>query len=401
MAGTTVLATGLRPNPTHTVSIQTTGITFVHAGVSILGLLTTVMDRMNEQMALFDELFEKGPHATALLMAEHRIVRVNEQFTRCFGFVLEEATGHELSRLLAVEEFSEPDGCEGGTTPDSMEVERVCRRKEDSLVHASLIQVPVSDTRGPIATDVIYRDSSERKPAERIVQEYVERLQTLSRRLLQVQEAERRHLARELHDEVGQMLTGLRLLLKANGNLSGDQVKTRFDRARAIVDDLLERVRGLSFDLRPAVLDQLGLVPALVALFERYTKQTGVLVHFKHQCVEQRFASELETAVYRVIQEALTNVARHARVAGATVRLWATPDSLNTQVEDRGCGFDAEAVLDTLGSHGLKGMRERVELLGGELTIESRPGAGTQLTAELPQPNEAGGEKNASVHRAG
>src|SRR6202043_3986714 len=124
-------------------------------------------------------------------------------------------------------------------------------------------------------------------------------------------------------DEVGQVLTGLRFMLKPNGDLTRDAAKARFEQARGIVDDLLERVRGLSFDLRPAALDQLGLVPALLALFERYTEQTGVLVHFKHQGLEKRFTPEVETTASRVVQEALTNVARHAGVADVTVRVWA------------------------------------------------------------------------------
>jgi len=129
----------------------------------------------------------------------------------------------------------------------------------------------------------------------------VAQLHALAARLQTVQETERKHLARELHDEIGQLLTGLRLLLRANGELPADELMTRFEQARAMVDDLLASVRRLSFDLRPADLDQLGLLPALLALFERYTAQTGVLVNFKHQGVEGRFASDVETAAYRVV----------------------------------------------------------------------------------------------------
>jgi signal transduction histidine kinase len=173
-------------------------------------------------------------------------------------------------------------------------------------------------------------------------------------------------------------------MLKLNGAAAADAVKTTFEQARGIVDELLEKVRGLSFDLRPAALDQLGLLPALLALFERYSDQTGVLVNFKHNGVAEHYAPEVETTAYRVVQEALTNAARHAGVAGVTVRVWATPALLSLQVEDRGRGFDPEAALATARSSGLAGMRERVLLLDGQLTIESRPGAGTQITAELP-----------------
>ena len=217
----------------------------------------------------------------------------------------------------------------------------------------------------------------------------IEHVKALSRRLVEIQEAERRHLARELHDEIGQLLTGLGLLLEPEADLSPEAAKATFEQMRVIIGELLERIRGLSFDLRPTALDELGLVPALLALFERYTGQTEILIDFKHQGMARRFQPEVETAAYRIVQEALTNVARHARVAEATVRIWATSDGirsprLSVQIEDRGRGFDAETVLRAPKSGGLVGMQERLMLLGGHLTVESRPGGGTQIIAEIP-----------------
>jgi signal transduction histidine kinase len=244
---------------------------------------------------------------------------------------------------------------------------------------------PIRNAEGLILQAVVVNeDVTERVRAEEALRDSADRLQRLSRRLLEVQEEERRHLARELHDEVGQMLTGMGLILKSNADLTTNAARAGFEQVRVLVDELLERVRQLSFDLRPAVLDQLGLLPGLLALFERYTRQTGVLVDFKHQGVDGRFAPEVETTAYRIVQETLTNVARHAGVAGVTVRAWTTKDMLSVQIEDRGHGFDLEAVLATPRSSGLVGIQERVTLLGGRLTIESRPGAGTQITAELP-----------------
>jgi signal transduction histidine kinase/PAS domain-containing protein len=211
-----------------------------------------------------------------------------------------------------------------------------------------------------------------------------DRMQSLSTQVLKVQEIERRHLARELHDEVGQELTGLRLLLKPDRNFQSSQVNDRIEQARGVVDLLLERIRELSFDLRPAALDELGLLPALLVLFERYTRQTGVQVTLKHDGVDERFEPEVETSAYRLIQAALTNVARHADTGSVIVRVWATAEILSLQVEDRGRGFDSEAALASVASGGLTGMRERVELLAGQLAIESTPSAGTQITAELP-----------------
>ncbi len=228
-----------------------------------------------------------------------------------------------------------------------------------------------------------------------------EHLQLLSRQLLEVQEAERRCLARELHDEFGQLLTGLRLLLKARGDRPPASVDAGLEQARGIVDDLLGRVRGLSFDLRPAALDQLGLLPALLALFERFTDQTGVQVEFKHEGIEGRFPPEVETTAYRIVQEALTNVARHAGVGTATVRVWSAAESVGLQIEDRGRGFHPESVLAATRSHGLAGMQERVNLLGGHLAIESRPGEGSRLTAELPLRDRRGRESDVDIHRPG
>jgi len=211
-----------------------------------------------------------------------------------------------------------------------------------------------------------------------------ERLQDLSRRLVEIQEGERRRIALELHDQIGQILTGLKLLLDSSMALPAVQLKPRLEQAQELANDLISRVRQMSLNLRPSLLDDLGLVPALIWLFERYTAQTSIEVVFQHTDVEGvRFPMQLETAAYRMVQEALTNVARHAGVAGVVVRLWRTPNRLVVQVEDAGRGFDPGTALNG-DSSGLLGQRERLGLLGGRLTIDASPGSGVCLTAELP-----------------
>jgi PAS domain S-box-containing protein len=213
-----------------------------------------------------------------------------------------------------------------------------------------------------------------------------ERLQILSQRLVEVQENERRYIARELHDEIGQALTGLKLVLDMGARSQGDTLGESLREALALVDGLMAQVRDLSLDLRPTMLDDLGLLPALLWHCGRYTDQTGIHVDFRHTKLEgRRFGPKIETAAYRIVQEALTNVARHAGVDEVTVRLWAEPDNVNVQIEDRGAGFDPEHAMMAEASSGLVGMRERAVLLGGELVIESVPGEGTRLTARLPR----------------
>jgi GAF domain-containing protein len=218
------------------------------------------------------------------------------------------------------------------------------------------------------------------------VDEARHRLHAMSRRLVETQEVERRHLARELHDEIGQVLTGLKLSLETEaGGASPEIARANAGEAQRLVHGLIERVRGLSLDLRPAMLDDLGLVSALLWHLDRYTAQTKIRIHFEQSLPPSaRFPSSIETATYRIVQEALTNVARHAAVAEATVRLWTTDDRVYVQIQDAGVGFDPLAAYAARESSGLAGMRERASLLGGDLSIDSALGSGVRVTAELP-----------------
>ena len=220
--------------------------------------------------------------------------------------------------------------------------------------------------------------------AQRREADLQQRLQTLSRQLIEAQERERCHLARELHDEIGQVLTGLKFLLEMAQRCPDAERRDFLGEAREVVDTLMQRVRGLSCDLRPALLDDLGLLPALLAHVERYTAQTGIRVTFSHADLERRFGPEVETAAFRVVQEALTNVARHAGAEEVAVTVCAHEQVLRARIEDHGAGFDLQAALAGHTSRGVTGMRERAVLLGGRITITTAPGHGTQVQVEFP-----------------
>lgn len=207
-------------------------------------------------------------------------------------------------------------------------------------------------------------------------------LKSLSAKVIEVQEAERRRLAIELHDDLGQLLTGLKMTLeeRPGGGTQGNGTA----HALEIVQELLRKIRDLTLDLRPAMLDDLGLFAALDWFFRRYTNQTNIrVIHNIDPLEEKRFPGLVENNVFRLIQEALTNVARHAGVTEVTVNVNLEPQVLSVSIIDAGKGFDLET-LEPGQSTGLSGMRERVNTVGGSYRISTAMGEGTIIEAEFP-----------------
>jgi signal transduction histidine kinase len=215
-----------------------------------------------------------------------------------------------------------------------------------------------------------------------------EALQRLSRRLLEAQENERRAIARELHDEFGQALQALKINLQTAQRLPADSGQRLAD-SIDIVNRTLQQVRNLSLDLRPSLLDDLGVVAALEWYLERHAQRTGITAHFEADPPELRLEPTLETVCFRVVQEALTNVARYAQARNVWVELLQHGAHIDLVVRDDGVGFDAPAARARAAggtSFGLLGMQERVELVGGRLDIISSLGQGTEIHARFPAP---------------
>jgi two-component system, NarL family, sensor histidine kinase DevS len=200
------------------------------------------------------------------------------------------------------------------------------------------------------------------------------------RRMFEGQELERRRLARELHDETGQALTSVLLGLKAVE--TSDDVPVALAALRELVVNTLQDVRRLAVELRPKALDDFGLLPAVERLVETFRAATGIEVQFESRLGEERLPAEVETTLYRVIQEALTNVAKHAAAQSVSVLLVRRAASATAVIEDDGQGFTSADEAE--GGIGLAGMRERLALLGGRLIIESDAATGTTVAAEVP-----------------
>jgi two-component system sensor histidine kinase UhpB len=216
------------------------------------------------------------------------------------------------------------------------------------------------------------------------------RLEAFSSRVAQAQEEERERIAHELHDGLGQALTAIKLDLAAAGRgLDHDatEARERLGEAQRLADETLDELRRLSFDLRPAALDHLGLVAALESYVRAFRERSGVAVEIAADGLEPRPPLAVEIALYRICQEALTNIARHAEATQAEVRLERAGESVRLTITDNGKGFDTAEVTDSEGALrgiGLIGMERRAEELGGDLDIESRPGEGTVVRVTIP-----------------
>jgi signal transduction histidine kinase len=223
--------------------------------------------------------------------------------------------------------------------------------------------------------------------AEARLQSSTRQLKALSRRVLEAQEIERRRVAVELHDELGQALTAIKINLqlserfkeKAPPGINLENIR--------IIEDALQQVRRLATALRPSLLDDLGLAPALKWMAEQSAQRGAFLLNFEHERTQSRLAPEIEIACFRIVQEALTNIARHAQPRQVKISLQREGNELVLCVQDDGVGFDLAAMRDRAaagGSLGVLGMQERATLIGGQLDIESTPGQGSIVQLRCP-----------------
>jgi signal transduction histidine kinase len=230
-------------------------------------------------------------------------------------------------------------------------------------------------------------DITEHKRAEEALQEYAERLQSLSHKLLEVQETERRNIARELHDEVGQVLTAVKINLQKIGRSNKNRtLAPHLEESIAIIDNAIEQVRNLSLDLRPSMLDDLGLIATLRWYIDRQAQQAGFVAELVTD-LRAHLHPDLETVCFRIVQEALTNVVRHAQAQRVYISLRQRNGELELVIRDNGVGFDARVAQKRAAhgaSFGLLGMQERTQLVSGQIKIRSEPKRGTTIRARFP-----------------
>lgn len=231
-----------------------------------------------------------------------------------------------------------------------------------------------------------FRDITAARQAEALRAADQQRLQTLSRKLVEAQETERRRIARELHDEIGQTLTGVKIAIQASRLELGQQC-SGLDAAVEEVNSAIRRVRDLSLSLRPAMLDDLGLVATLHWYFDSIMQRSGINCEYLFRGAEKRLAPDLEIACFRVAQEALTNIVRHAKARNVKLTLMVKEKYVELIVADDGIGFNVRAARQRSArgdSMGLSAMNERVVLAGGTLIVRSKKGSGTTVRVRFP-----------------
>ncbi len=219
-----------------------------------------------------------------------------------------------------------------------------------------------------------------------------QQLRRLSRQILSAQEDERKEISRELHDVIAQTLTGINVrlaALKKEAALNTKGLDRNIARTQRLVERSVDIVHQFARELRPAVLDDLGLIPALHSFLKSFTARTGVHAHLTAFAGVERMDTPRRTVLFRVAQEALTNVARHAQASRVDVNIQELPDCVCMSIKDDGKSFEVERVFHGKGSRrlGLLGMRERLEMVGGHFEIESAPGKGTTIMAQIPPGN--------------
>ena len=239
-----------------------------------------------------------------------------------------------------------------------------------------------------IAEQVARIKSENARLVERVA-ESERRFRRISLGVLRLQEEERSRISRDLHDGIGQLLTALKIQLELleREAKSLPEILSRVESARELSETALAEVRQLSHLLRPQMLDELGLESTLRWLARTFQKRTGIAVEVAFEGAERRANPDVETLVYRIVQEALTNVAKHSGASVATVTLRRTAERLSVRVEDRGAGFDPREALsgkDEERGFGVRAMRDRVEFVRGRFSLRSAPGQGTSVEAEIP-----------------
>lgn len=371
------------------------------AGIALLAGL-----RLHRQQATRAELqdiqvrlggiVESAMDAIIIVDQRQRIVLFNAAAEHMFRCSREQALGSPLDWFIPdryrsghgehVSQFGQT-----GASSRRMGADRIItglrRNGEEFPIDASISHV---SEHGARYYTVILRDVTQRVATERALRESREELRTFATAAHSVREQEKSRIARELHDELGQALTALKMdvnWLQSQLPDTDEATRNKLTKMQALLDNTVASTRRISTELRPLILDDLGVVAAVEWLAENFSQRSGVPCHLSIDDPDASWPDPIATAIFRIVQESLTNIARHARATEVRIRLRQDGEQVLIDIQDDGRGFSSDEARKP-NSYGLLGLRERAYLLGGQAQIDSTAGKGTHITATLPLPHE-------------
>ncbi len=342
---------------------------------------------------MFRDALEYAPDAIILTDPQWRIVQVNARTLAMFGYRREDLTGQPVEMLIpppqrpdhALRRSAYADRLPGDP---QLGVNTRCLRRDGSEFSGDISLGPLLTNRGPLMMAVI-RDVTESQRIQQEMADSRQRLRDLAAQGDAMREYERKNIAREVHDELGQVLTALRMDLTyadLTFGATNPEIRDRFQGMRVLVDRAIQGVRNVATNLRPSALD-MGLVPALEWLSGEFHRHAGIPCDLEVDAQAIEMPEIRAVGLFRIVQESLTNVVRYAHASSVRVTLQREGEQLVLRVRDDGRGFDASASAQGR-SFGLQGMQERALALGGELTVASSVGDGTTVTARVPWQQE-------------
>lgn len=376
-------------------------------------ILRDVSERMRSQQELrrHADIVETSNDAIISRAPDGTILTWNRAAERLFGYTAEEARASKISIVYSPNTPLEGRELSARVARGEpiVNFETTRRHKDGRDISVAVTISPVRAADGTlICTSTILRDITEHKRMERELQDSMreqrqaesdlresrDRLRELSSALQTIREEEKTRIARELHDELGQALTALKMdaaAIESELDHAQDALRKRTTDMKQLIDTTVGAVRRISADLRPVMLDNLGLVPTLEWLTRDFSTRTGIAMELDIPDENLGVAGDAATAIFRIVQEALTNVSRHAGADHVTVSVQRRGGIVMVRIADNGKGF-TEADARKVRSFGMLGMRERAYVLGGDLSVKSTPGGGTQIEAIIPRFGTAQGE---------
>jgi len=354
-----------------------------------------IADALERSEQMFRAISNAAVNAIIVMDNDGKISYWNPAAEKIFGYTSADAIGKELHTLLAPRKYHDvykrgfsrfKETGEGSAVGGPSEFTALRKDGTEFPMEVSTSSVLIGGKWHAVG---IIRDITDRKRADDELKESHDTLRALSLYITELEESEKRRLARELHDLVGQKLTTLSInldfLLERLSDESKKSIGSRLQDSKVLVKKIMKLIRNVMSNLRPQILDDYGLIAAIYWYTEQFTKRTKIPVVLKEHELKTRLLPDIETNLYRITQEALTNTAKYAHASNVTVTVKEENGTVNLSVADDGIGFNPESVhqLTEKKGLGLIGMRERAESIGGKLYVRSAPGKGTNISVEV------------------